>query len=90
MNKKELVNVLAEDLDTTKKAAGELVETVLGAIKEELSTGENVELYGFGKFKISQRKAYTARNPKTGEPIDVPAKQVVTFKPAKALKEAVL
>ena len=48
-----------------------------------------LELYGFGKFKLSDRKAYTARNPQTGDPIDVPAKTVVTFRPAKRLKEAV-
>ena len=89
MNKKELVNALADANDETKKSTTERVEQVIELISETLADGDNVELYGFGKFKLSNRKAYTARNPQTGAPIDVPAKRVVTFKPAKRLKEAV-
>jgi len=90
MNKKEIVNVLAENMDTTKIAATKVVDNVIDIIASSLESGEDVDLYGFGKFKLSKRKAYTARNPQTGEPIDVPEKQVVTFKPSKRLKESVL
>ena len=90
MNKKELANVLAEAKDTTKKDAKETIEMILDIMTDTLENGEDVELYGFGKFKLGTRKAYTARNPQTGDPIDVPEKTVVTFKAAKALKEAVL
>jgi len=90
MNKKEMVNVLADRMETTKKAATETIDNVIDLMVDTLESGEDVELYGFGKFKLSTRKAYTARNPQTGDPIDVPEKQVVTFKAAKRLKEAVL
>ncbi len=89
MNKKELVFVLAEANDETKKSTSERLEQVIELITDTLADGENVELYGFGKFKLSERKAYTARNPQTGAPVEVPAKKVVTFKPAKRLKDAV-
>jgi len=89
MNKKELVNVLADVNEETKKSSSERLEQIFEIISSTLSEGENVELYGFGKFKISDRKAYTARNPQTGAPVEVAAKKVVTFKPAKKLKEAV-
>jgi DNA-binding protein HU-beta len=90
MNKKELAAALAEVKNTTKKEAGETVDALMELMVNTLSNGEDVELFGFGKFKLSTRKAYTARNPQTGEPIDVPEKRVVTFKAAKALKEAVI
>jgi len=89
MNKKELVDVIAGLNGETKKSTTERVEQFINVIKDTLSDGNDVELYGFGKFKLSKRKAYTARNPQTGDPIDVPEKTVVTFKPAKSLKEAV-
>jgi len=90
MKKKELANVMAENMDLTKKDAGLFVENFIDVMIDTLAEGEDVELYGFGKFKLSTRKAYTARNPQTGDPIEVPEKQVVTFKVAKRLKEAVL
>jgi len=90
MNKKELAAALAETRGTTKKEATEIVESVIDIMTSTLGNGEDVELYGFGKFKLSTRKAYTARNPQTGDPIDVPEKKVVAFKAAKNLKEVVL
>lgn len=90
MNKKELAAAVAEIRNTTKKDATEVVEVIIDTMLNTLANGEDVELFGFGKFKLSTRKAYTARNPQTGEPIDVPEKRVVTFKAAKSLKEAVI
>ena len=90
MNKKELAAALAEAKGTTKKDAAEVVEVLIDTMANTLINGEPVELFGFGKFVLSTRKAYTARNPQTGEPIEVPEKRVVSFKAAKALKEAVL
>jgi len=54
-----------------------------------LKKGEEVSVAGFGIFAVKDRAARVARNPKTGEPVNVPAKRVPKFKPAKALKEAV-
>ena len=89
MNLKEMITVLADMRGTTKKAEEEHLRTVLETITATLETGENVEIYGFGKFKIGSRKAYTARNPSNGEPVDVPEKTTVTFKAAKKLKDMV-
>ena len=89
MNKKELVEALAVQNDTTKKSMGEMVDAVLETVTAALEAGEDVEFYGFGKFKIGTKKAYTARNPKTGEPVAVPEKTTVTFKASKRLKDIV-
>ena len=64
-----------------------LVKIVSEAIGRVLEQGEEINIAGLGKFKITERKARTARNPQTGESIEVPAKLVPTFKVGKALKE---
>jgi len=90
MNKKGLTNFVAEEAGITKKDANALIGVVLDGIREGITTEGKVTLVGFGTFSIVQRKARKARNPQTGEPIDVPAKTVPKFKPSKALKEASL
>lgn len=89
MKKKELVDGLAAVLGFTKKDTNKTLIEVFNFIGASLADGEEVSLPGFGKFKLFDKKAYTARNPQTGDPIDVPAKRVVKFKAAKALKDAV-
>ena len=89
MNKKELVEVLAERTGATKKDATEYVNTVLEEIARELKKGKPVDLAGFGKFEVKKRAARTGVNPKTGEKIKIKASKVPSFKAAKALKEAV-
>ncbi|MDD4294367.1 MAG: integration host factor subunit beta [Candidatus Omnitrophica bacterium] len=88
MNKVELVEKVAE-LTETKKQAQEIVETILASIKGALKKKEDVAIAGFGAFKVKKVKAKTARNPKTGEAIKVPAKNKVTWKPSKEVKELV-
>ena len=88
-NKKDVADMVAENLEISKKAAGEIVNTVIGAITELYVKDGEVKLVGFGTFTTSARKARTARNPKTGEPIDVPAKTAPKMNFAKALKDEI-
>ena len=88
MNKTELVNaVAAKDID--KKAAKAAVDAVFDAITAALADGEKVQLLGFGTFEVRERAATTARNPRTGETIEVAACKVPAFKAGSALKNAV-
>lgn len=89
MNKKELVKAVAQKLDITQKEVAGVVDAVLESIAEALKTGEEIKLTGFGKWTVVERAARQAHNPKTGEPVLVPAKKAVRFKPAKDLKEKV-
>lgn len=87
MKKSELITLIAEKAGTDNKTAKANVELVLDSIYEALAEGEDVSLAGFGNFEIRERKASRAKNPATGEIIDVPAKKSVAFKATKSLRE---
>mgnify|MGYP001619551517 FL=1 len=89
MNKQGLVDVVHEKLGGTKAAAEEVVDSIMAAIVSSLKKGDEVSIAGLGIFSVKMRKARTARNPKTGEPVQVPAMNVPKFRAAKMLKEAV-
>lgn len=89
MNKKELVNLIAEKTETTKKDAATVVDAVIEVVTEALSKGEKVRITGFGTFEVRERAARTGYNPQTGEPIDIPATKYPAFKAGKQLKEIV-
>lgn len=89
MNKNELIAAVAAKTDMTKEAAGNAVDACLSCISDTMAGGDDVRLLGFGNFVVADRKATTARNPRTGETIQVPASKAPKFKPGKALKEAV-
>jgi len=89
MNKNELIAAVAEKCGSNKAQAGEAVEAVLDTVTQTLSAGDEVRILGFGNFAVSQRKATTARNPRTGETVNVPASKAPKFKAGKALKDAV-
>jgi DNA-binding protein HU-beta len=89
MTKNELVRELAEDFELPRKTVSEMVESILDKMTEVLKAGDKVQLTPFGQFKIRDRAARIARNPQTGEPVNVPAKRVLKFIPGKPLKEAV-
>lgn len=89
LNKKALVEVVAEKLDMTKKDAGIAVDTVFEEIASTLSKEGKVDISGFGKFEVSHRAAREGINPATKEKLQIPATKVPKFKAAKALKEAV-
>jgi integration host factor subunit beta len=87
MTKAELVEEVARAAELNKRDAEVIVETVFGSIIGALHRGEKVELRGFGSFRTRERGPRRGRNPKTGEPVEVPAKRVPYFKPGKELKE---
>lgn len=89
MNKSELIEALAVQLQGSKKDATTAVESVLEHITRSVVAGEKVALAGFGTFQKVARKARTARNPLTGAAVKVKATSVIKFKPAVQLKEVV-
>lgn len=89
MNKADIINKVHEDLGITKADAERAVETIIGSIVDTLKSGNEVSIAGLGIFSAKMRNARTARNPRTGESIEVPAMRVPKFRAAKALKDAV-
>ena len=90
MTKAELVDKLSEKVsDLTKKQAEVIINTIFDSIMDALASKDKVEVRGFGSFKIRNRKQREGRNPKSGEPVSVPAKSVPFFKAGKELKELV-
>ena len=89
MNKADLINHVAAAAGLSKSSAAEGVEAMLGGIIDSLRNGESVSLVGFGTFSVANRAARTARNPRTGETIQVGPSRAPKFKPGKALKDAV-
>ena len=88
MNKLELVNEMAKELNSVSVAKAAL-ESLLDHIGNSMKNNQMVKLPGFGTFKVSERKARKGRNPSTGEEINIRARKVVRFVPGKNLKNAV-
>jgi nucleoid DNA-binding protein len=91
MTKADLVEQVADAIGPgiTKKDCALVVDGLLNAIKNALAEQENIEIRGFGTFKVRKRKARMARNPRTGEAVEVPARLVPIFKPSKDLRAQV-
>lgn len=89
MNKGELVDKIAEGADISKAAAGRALDSLINTITNELASGGDVALVGFGTYKVNDRAARTGRNPQTGAEIQIAAAKVPAFKAGKALKDAV-
>ena len=89
MNKAELITKISEKAEVSKATAEKLLNATLTSIHEGLAEGENLTLVGFGTFSVVNRAARTGRNPQTGKAINIPAKNVVKFKPGKNLSESV-
>lgn len=89
MNKQELIASVADRSGLGKSDASRAVDAVFGTISTALQKGDEVRLVGFGTFSISQRKASTGRNPRTGEPMTIKASIQPKFKAGKGLKDAV-
>lgn len=89
MTKADLVEIVAREADMTKKDVEQLVEIIFDSIVNTLNQGEKIELRGFGSFRVRERNARKGRNPKTGEPVEIPAKRVAYFKPGKDLKDII-
>ena len=88
MNKVELVTAVSEKTGNTKKDVEKVVGAVFESIMESLGSGEKVQIIGFGTFAVRERQGRKGRNPATGEPIQIPAVKVPTFKAGKKLKDS--
>jgi len=89
MNKSDIVNAIHEKIGGTKVQAEEVVEMIIESIVKTLTSGGEVSIAGLGIFSTKARAARTARNPRTGASVQVPAMKVPKFRAAKALKDAV-
>ncbi|MBR4701814.1 MAG: HU family DNA-binding protein [Oscillospiraceae bacterium] len=89
MNKTELVAAVAAKTALSKKDAEKALSAVLETVSETLAAGEKVQLVGFGTFETKERNERTAKNPRTGETVTVPASRVPAFKAGQALKTKV-
>src|SRR6266571_3043043 len=89
MTKKEIVKQISEELGLTQLKTKEIVQKTFDAIVDTLLTKRRIELRNFGVFEVKRRKARKARNPRTGDPVNVEPKYVVTFKPGKEMEERV-
>lgn len=89
MTKKEIVKKISEEAKLTQLKTKEIVQMTFDAIVETLVTEGRIELRNFGVFEVKTRKPRRARNPRTNEPVEVEAKNVVTFQPGKVMEERV-
>ena len=89
MTKKEVVKTISEEIGLTQLKTKEIVQKTFDAIVETLVDERRIELRNFGVFEVKKRAARKARNPRTGQRVEVPEKFVVTFKPGKEMEEKV-
>jgi DNA-binding protein HU-beta len=89
MNKNDLIEELSDKTGFTKTDTQKFLNAYIEAIQKALKKGKEVQLVGFGTFKVTDRKARTGRNPQTGKELKIPAKKVPSFRPGKALKDSV-
>ena len=89
MNKAQLISTLASTTNLTRRDADVAVNSIFNLIIEQLRQGDKVQIVGFGSFEVKARPARTARNPRTGETMEIAASKNPTFKAGKALKDAV-
>ncbi len=88
MNKSELIDAIAASADIPKAQASRALDAVIDSVTNALKQNDQVVLVGFGTFSVKERTARSGRNPQTGQPIEIPAAKIPTFKPGKALKDA--
>ena len=89
MNKTELISTVAEAAGMSKKDTEQVLNTFFDTVQETLKQNDKVQIPGFGTFEVRERAARQGRNPHTGETIEIAAAKAPTFKPGKALKDAI-
>lgn len=89
MNKQDLIGTVADLTGMSRSEAQQAVDAVFGTIGNALKRGDEVRLVGFGTFSVSNRKASTGRNPRTGEPMQIKASSSPKFRPGKTLKDSI-
>ena len=88
MNKKDLVEAVSKEMESSKADAEKSVNAVIASLKKGIKDDKLVQLIGFGSFRVKKRKARKGRNPQTGKAIRIKASKTVTFRPGKALKDS--
>ena len=89
MVKEDIIDIVYKKVGFTHNEAVAAVELIFETIKERLTAGEDVNIVGFGKFCLRDKKERAGRNPKTGQAFKITARRVLTFKPSKNMKEVV-
>ena len=89
MNKSQLIEALAQEINLPLREASPITNTILDTMVDALASGDSIEIRGFGSFVVNDYGSYKGRNPKTGESIEVPPKRLPFFKVGKELKEHV-
>ena len=89
MNKQELIDAVAASTGETKAATGAAIDAILDVVTRAVTSGDSVQLVGFGSFSTGQRAARVGRNPATGQEIQIAAAKTVKFTAGKAFKDAV-
>ena len=89
MNKSELIESLAEEMDLPVRETMSITNTIIDSMSEALANGDSIEIRGFGSFVVKEYASYTGRNPKSGEKIKVAPKKLPFFKVGKDLRERV-
>jgi len=88
MTKADIIEGVYEKVGFSKKESAEIVELVFDTVKETLERGDKIKISGFGNFQVRQKKTRMGRNPQSGQPIQIPARRVLTFRPSQVLKSA--
>lgn len=89
MTKKDIVRTISEEVGLTQEVTKKIVQRTFDSIIEALVRDKRIELRNFGVFEVKSRAARKARNPRTGQQVDVPEKHVVTFKPGKVMESKI-
>ncbi|MBQ8311100.1 MAG: HU family DNA-binding protein [Clostridia bacterium] len=89
MTKSQWIETAAKNSGMTKKEITDAYRALSDAFYECLMQGEAMQISGFGTFEVREREAYTARNPKTGESVEMPSSRRIAFLPGKTLKEKI-
>ncbi|MCH7782585.1 integration host factor subunit beta [candidate division KSB1 bacterium] len=89
MTKAEVVSIIANATGLTKVETEAVVNGFITTIRDSLKEGKGIEIRGFGTFKVREKKPRIARNPRTGEKVNIPKKFVPVFKPSKELKNII-
>jgi integration host factor subunit alpha len=86
MDKGQMAEQVQKEAGLSAKQAAALVESMLALLKSTLQNGEDISISGFGNFRVRSKRARQGRNPRTGEPVTIEARRVVTFRPSALLK----
>ena len=87
MNRQQIVDAVASEVGVTKKLAEDVINSFLNTVQEDVSSGNKVQLMGFGSWELKERAQRVGKNPRTGEKVIVPACKSPVFKPAKVWKD---